>query len=589
MAEIYDNDFVGEWLVQNAFNAVYPLRSTSATTQIGQTFTTTGATRIRTIILQASQVAAVPYGNTITCTIQATTAGVPNGTVLATSVNTYDPRKIFGNAQHISLYFNFNSVALSGSTQYAFVLTSTAPISATNYINFVGDSAGTYSGGTQVIFNGTSWSTTATDLDFRLHGEYIYDMSAGDIDGNLASSWRNNDASNAFEHQIEQSSTSSTTLISTYRLTASTDGTRWPNSGNIRRTPVTMSGSSATASTIGPRTTTGYASGSYDENLVLSVAPGTTACSRLTFTTGAISATQKSEDRAGPMLVVGAYETPSYVSDSDFQEGVCASFDGSSSQSWSYNNYQIFHMRSVTTKIPFALEVEIKGPYAAGNASIVWNENGGPGWYMRLESGFLTFYCGGQTVKASDMTESTAYHKVRFVWDGTIGRLYRTTGAPHTTFTEVGGYSSQNISTLTSDSGAGIHVGATQTGTLRWLGKIGYIKISKGWSTLGNPFVYDGWKDQGAKIHHVNLGDLITAKAALGQNSATTNVQYARFNTLDQNAAANSLKDVYASTFVLTRSMTAGKVPELKIEWDRVGNQDSSRIRGSLANTANNC
>jgi len=106
--------------------------------------------------------ASSPTGN-FWYTIETDSSGNPSGTVLATS-DKYDVARLPTSNITVRIPFR-NPATLSTSTQYHLVLQGDYTVSATNNMQWRGDTANSYANGVAKKFDGTTWAAAAP-LDF---------------------------------------------------------------------------------------------------------------------------------------------------------------------------------------------------------------------------------------------------------------------------------------------------------------------------------------------------------------------------------------------------------------------------------------
>lgn len=136
---------------------VVSLGNVSANQKVGQTFTTVGAIDVTAIAFSFGKNGSPT--DDVTVDIFATSGGNPTGTSLGTS-NAIGSASI-GNV----VTFTFPTpIALSATTLYAAVLSRSGAVDGTNFFSVTGTAASTYSGGTPLTYNGSSWSQPSGDL-----------------------------------------------------------------------------------------------------------------------------------------------------------------------------------------------------------------------------------------------------------------------------------------------------------------------------------------------------------------------------------------------------------------------------------------
>ena len=583
--EICDvTNYLGVQQFNRSSNAPYALGDGSALTAIGQTITGAGD-RLRTASILLSQVGTIPSGYTLTMTLQATTAGLPNGTIVATSVNSYDPSKITRSSSCQWLHFNFPTTTLTNGVVYAIVITKTYPQNSSNYLYWAANSSSVYPGGNSVRNNGSAWAADSTyDMVFEINGEYVTDIGQARQTTTSFSNVTVHDQ----ESQIELIDSASAAIVSRRATMMSADTDRIYVGHPFRR--VLSFGTGGAQSTLTAPVIAGYAPNQYDANLVFNVALGNPACSQKSVTTGLDATVNFAEDRSGFSYYVAAFDgTNTPTTDSSFispwnSVGYCQAFNGSNTRVV-YGNTNANRVFDLVVGVPFVIEAEINcaTSNAANNFSIIshWNTTSYSWSFSAQRTGYLAIQCtnaanvGICLVQASDMLEPTGYHRVRCVYDGTTVRLYRTTGSG-TTFTEVASYSSQQALTATSSS-ANVCVGALDSSTSYFNGKIGYVKFAKGVSA----FNYEGFRSQPPITGVVNLGTEIVGEYRVGNHGTTAGQNYIqpafipRFN----NQAVVDSNDLQLQ---FTNSLTgaAGNNLLLRMTLGRGSSRNASGIQG---------
>lgn len=157
-----------DWTIdqsQTTHDTNAPLRFSSTVAKLAQGFKLSQAGTVPWIDMRLMVVGA-PTGS-IWLTIEADASGSPSGTPLATS-DKLDVSK-FSTAGYVVRFMFRTPVSLSATpTQYHVVIQGDFAISATNYVNVRYNSAGGYANGAYSIYNGSTWSSGATDLYFRV-------------------------------------------------------------------------------------------------------------------------------------------------------------------------------------------------------------------------------------------------------------------------------------------------------------------------------------------------------------------------------------------------------------------------------------
>jgi hypothetical protein len=144
------------------------LLASSNRQRLGQTFTpaVTGLRERFDVRLFKNASAA----GTLYLELYATSSSLPTGAALATS-DKIDQSLISTSSQTIAFIFR-SPVSLTAGTEYALVLRSTQSIDATNYISWRLSTAGVYSGGQAVQYDGTTWSAVSSGYDFVFY-DYV--------------------------------------------------------------------------------------------------------------------------------------------------------------------------------------------------------------------------------------------------------------------------------------------------------------------------------------------------------------------------------------------------------------------------------
>lgn len=597
LTEICDiTNYQGAQISQYQISTVEPLFDGVTTrVKLGQTFTTGTGTRVRTISVRASQATQMAAGYNMSCSIYATSGGFPTGSALYTSTNTVDPSKFRIEATHVgigNIYFNFAGVSLSNSTVYAFVLETTSPVNANGIRIGVQHSSNLYAGGKYVAYDGTSWGDMgggAWDLSFEINGEYVTDLSLAQSATDVYTALHSTVSPfNVYIHNQESQivNIDSTTAQFITRRTPTNSDSVIPISGHPFRRVISY-GTGGVKSVISDAVVAGYAPSNYDASLVINVSNGNPENARIDTTTGVVSTSAVSEDRSGISLDFAPQniDATNYIADVDFQSGICINLNGSNE--WLDANGTA--IQDIKQGNPFAIEVEIKPTLTASDKIIVgkYSNGSGYGWYLFLNSSnflcFQSYNSGGSTLNtyASDIAESSAYHKVRLVYDGTIVKLYRSTSAPFTTFTEVASYSAQNNIYTNVGGGASVRVGAVHhTGYVsHFSGKIGYVKMVNGSSS----FNYNGYKSQPALVSIQNLGSKIAVKQTVGQISTTLSNPYNNAGIVDGNSNDASVVDSYDLVVSTGKTLgTAGNQLTVKESMGRGSNRNQSSLQGTI-------
>jgi hypothetical protein len=143
------------------------LRDATARTKLGQGFKLTNAGLVEFIDVKIFKTT-TPVGN-FWFTIETNNAGVPSGTVLATS-DKYDVSRLSA-ASTISVRIPFRTPAsLSSATQYHLVLQGDFTIGASNMTWRCDGTSPTYANGTAATYDGANWTADAAkDFCFRMY------------------------------------------------------------------------------------------------------------------------------------------------------------------------------------------------------------------------------------------------------------------------------------------------------------------------------------------------------------------------------------------------------------------------------------
>lgn len=573
--------FVGSHITQSTNDQWVGLRDVAAREQVAQTINV--ASRIRTVAFRVMQNGKIPEGYTLTCEIQGVSGGVPDGTPVATAVNSYDPARITKSTNGQLIFFNFDAAASALSGDYAPVLKATYPVSASNYIGIRENSTSVYASGQRATYNGSTWGGSTADLVFDVSGEWIRDVGQSEY----STSSENGTTDIVDQEPMLELMDSSNLMHTVRRVVKPTDSYR-KTGGHIFKRTLGIN-SPGTQATISDAAVFGFDPTKYDKNLTWNIALGTDECTAIDRVTGAFVTGQKGEDRSGINFPIGTgyvnVDASNFVNNANMFTGKACTFNGTDEQIAYPSTLTLHDLSSI---VPWAVEVEFE-PAAVGGAvvrSFVSKYSANPGikgWDFRINgSGFLELYIedtGGGTslITASDAVESTSYHKVRATFDGTTVKLWRTSAAPHTSFTEVASYSAQDAARTTV--GGELRVGGDSSLGFYFSGDIGYVKFSKGKDT----FVYDNFNTQPSLTSPVLLGDKLVAMQRIGKSSDTADINYIQAGVANPNATEQSVVDsndlylVYAEKIA---SANQGKQAALKFTMGRVSARDTSRFLG---------
>lgn len=133
----------------------------------GQSFTTTSAIPLASVILNLNYTGGTGPTGTMTVQVYTSSAGVP-GTLIATS-NSVNANTIIGGGSSITFPFSAGT-NLANSTQYVFILNSSGIVFNGSAIGVRADGTNPYGGGTEVFSSnsGGSYITTSNDLQFQV-------------------------------------------------------------------------------------------------------------------------------------------------------------------------------------------------------------------------------------------------------------------------------------------------------------------------------------------------------------------------------------------------------------------------------------
>jgi len=602
--EIPDSDnFVGAAISNYSTNTTINLRDTTSNTIQAQTFTTSGSgLTLRTIMVAAYRVGNIAAGQTLTAKIYATSAGAPTGAAIATSTNTYDPVKITTSTSGQYLYFNFDSVALSASTVYALSIEGSYTVSASNYIKLLATTANPYAGGSQYTNNGTTWSATAAnDLVFETNGIWVTDVGNGSY-GNQSGTQIQNEIQDVIDNQettIKIIPGTSIIQHATRKNPNYANAASRALTGHIFGRKITI-GNGTTKSSADSLAVLGYSS--YDENLAWTVSPGDSSAARLAPTTGAVTIGSYYEDRAGTRGLeasptnLGGSTGAGLVTDTRFQSGYAHYVPGTGQVIYG-NTPVATNATRIYQNVPFILEVEC-APMGTGTicSSGELNTAGHNGWLLEITAGGKL---GFESVRsaaadivsyASDANEPTdgSYRRYRVVYDGTNARLYRSTVAPYTSFTEVASYSSFGAGTAGQPYGSTnqLWIGlyrSSNTGVGYFNGKIGYIKLANNTTS----FTYSGYASQPPMVNPINLGSMVISKTRKGQYSATLSTPTS-FNVAEQvftktmPSALVPSYDCYSIYNTQLDSGNRGTTPAIQVTQGKASDSDVSGILGMI-------
>lgn len=540
----------------------------AARDELAQTFTPAANTTLQCTSARFYKVGA-PNG-AITCEIQNTTGGLPNGSVVATASNTIDTNKLHTNTSGEEVYFEFNNVSLVASTQYAMVIKTDLSTDASNYLIMKANYSNPYAGGTRCnrTSSGTWSSSAAHDMAISINNYWITKMGdANNVDG----VWNQESCMSLIGSKIQ-----CLTRKVPYNIAANL-----VYMGHPYKRDITISATSA-KSAISSVTCAAYeeASSDFDKNLVFSVALGSDDCKDRNLITGLYSYAVGSDQGAGVGdksigLEALSAAPPTLTVDPVFEAGVCGLY---SSNYTSYAINKVYHQMEKD----FVMEVEMNNTAATSDNILSTYYVPAPGseWGWQLgfnSSSYLQFFwinASGvvKQVVASDKVEPTAYHKVKVKKVGTTVSLWRAENSAnnYTVFTEVASYSTQDtyagyrynttysyliIGAGDTGASAGIQLGAY------FSGKIGYVKIAFG----ANSFVYDGFKSRPPIVSIQSISDMLLGKKMNGVYSG-----FSPYNEAGLSKDGRPFVDSYDHLVTASKSqLTAGKFMNFKLTQNR--------------------
>lgn len=573
---------------QVSTNATYQIRHISGSQKTAQTFAATASTpKLRTASFLLYQENTIPSGYLINASLYATTAGVPSGSALATSVNSYDPTLITKSSSGQWVHFNFANVTLTNGTTYAISLEGTQPIDATNRLRMKTSTSNPYGSGALYEYNGATWSGPGDDATFMISDAYITDV------GKAIQSSSNRATFGFHDQETQIANIDSTTSQLTFRRVSSESDALKQLSGHPYRRVLTW-GSSGTQSTLTSASVAGYSPNNFDENLVFAVAPGYNDSKRQNTGTGVLDDSSMLEDRSGMNNVTSSYSnitSADVVADASFQSGYALDFNGSD-EVVQYSDTQV---KDLYFNKPFAMEFEMKATSLASNMAVVadyQNSAGSRGWFCYVNTGGDIFFAivnssdvviGSRGTNTGFVTAST-YYVIRVVYDGdsTPIRIYKASSYDGS-FTEATYASGTTFTSGNTSSAAGpLRIGS-ESATGFFNGRIGYVKIVNG----ANSFAYAGYKNQAPLVGHLNLGTRILAENKLGQNSASNSINFDNIGIISGDVSQASMVD--SNRLILTFNHTIdnankGNVAYFKLTANRVSTRDVSNFQGLVFN-----
>jgi hypothetical protein len=591
VVEVRDSSsFVGSAISQLASTTWNNLNNDVVQARLGQVITFS-ATRIRTVSISAFQIGSIAENETVHLEIYNTSAGLPT-TLLATSLNTYNASKLTKNTSGQWLHFRFNELNLTGS--YAIVLVPSYSVNASNCVGWRVTDANPYSGGTQVKYNSSTllWSIdSANDHTFEVNGEWIYDVSEGTHSTNKfgISMWdQNTSLSFAASGQAQVVSRRASNESNLYR----------PISGILHKSTITL-GSGTSASSVTRDGFIGYES--IDDNLVFATVPGITGYSRKNTITGVVDTALAAEDRSGLVhtTTYTSITSADFVNDSDFLHG--RAFQPQTNGSLIlYNDSPVF--RNLHNR-KFVLEQEVK-PLNLTDDKILFSQafatavNTWWGFSCRINSSNGTVEiqaANGSTwttvTKTSTGLSAGTYYRIRFVNDGTNVRIYYNLSKSGGTWVEFGydtfntisvfGYNTTALfspfSIYDSNSNISGPQSLVNTGV-----RYGYAKVIRGSSSVA----YDGLGVVGqAPITRTrSVYNKVFGEQGLGTNGTAFGTNFDDFGLINPNAFVTSFANSYQDQLYFKGSLGGrGNNPHLKLQLDRVGDDNDTQVRGFVA------
>lgn len=549
----------------------------AASQRIGQTFTATFGP-LRTIAIRLNQVGDIAPGNTLRCDLYNTAGGVPTGSAIATSINTYEESEISrsGSYQHVFCQFN---ETLTVSNLYAVVLETTHPLSTTNFINI--PSGAGYGGGNGIRWDGSVWNDTGDDLVFEVNGEDQYDLSKAVAkwygDTNLFA-WGTDSA-------ISWTPTTGLLSITTKKSPTGSSAASRRQSGHTFKATVTTGNGSAPSS-LSALSPLGYPAGTFQPGMVFQTQPGTEESSRKDAVTGAVSATEKAEDRSG-MNATAVYTGVTYRAEAGCDSGQAIVFDASGDKvdygAGTTGVYDVARDGSgFSIESQFVLDTlpSVKGFFST-IASKQTDGTGNSGWLFYVNaSNRLQFQLNSPnsstTGSTTSFTTGTVY-RVKVTGDGSTIRLYVHDGS---TWVEEA-YSVQHTTaydyeTTTDQFEIGNTHSNTQPYDLR--GALCYVKVQKG----ANDMVATGYTSQPEILHPINAGKLAAAEQGIGTGSLTINTGFNLWGTAPILGGSSAVVDSYEDTYQWVGNLpAAGDLLHYRIDLGRGSDRNQSGVYGT--------
>lgn len=606
-------------IYQNSIDTAWPLNynATNGSMQ-AQTLTLTGQT-IKSVILRMYQNNYVgspngtsggsTKGKNIRLEIWNTSAGLPTSLANPSYVSQwFDVTKLNRSGNWQGVLFSFPGyITLTGT--YALVLVSDwSTLDTSNYINLATYSGNNYSGGQWYGWNGTSWVNQGSGYDFWMDvsGENMQLMADPDFIGysNCTPQYYAWSYGETQMYPLSGAIGDSSFRFITRRYQSFNTGQDELNTGIPRQRTITFNGGGAPA-TISAASHLHVADSDWDDDICFNFSLGHPEADTYDIYTGSQTGWQLNDlsennlrNNSNNMTIA------SFVSDSQFQSGRCAEFNGSSL----YNNYE-FHAGFTLRLGDFAIEAEIKPTSVGGGnkRNIISATASYDRWAFCInENGFLEFWWNPesgaiQRTVASDKVEPSTYHKVKVVVirdqnNSDIGtRLYRHEG---TGWVEVASYSLRSSAPVagsytlrTYNPGGTVYIGlGNGPGSGYFAGRIGYIRATIGFgkhlATGGAMFKYEGFKPQRPFVQVIGMGKTqIGQKVLPGSNS--TSIYYNNgydnvFRVPGYVRKKSALSDSYDMDFYFAHQspVAIGQMMALKIMGNRGGSQNQTSIDG---------
>lgn len=516
-----DTAFLGVAFSSDTASGTQELYFSTTSVELAQTFTG-AATRFRGASFTMRQVGTIAPGSIVYAELQNTTAGAPNDTVVATSLNSIDPRKLSRDTSGERVHFNFNTQTLTGV--YAVVLKATYP-TGSDHVQLIGSTNGITAGIAYRKDTGV-WTSTGADVVCEINSEWVYDYGQTVMDRaeKSGTTWWGADSSIGLKD-------SSTLSMLTRAFPSGLGVANWRQAGHTYRSTIAM-GSGSAASTPSTQVIAGYDPTKFDSALIYASDLGTTESARKDAVTGVASTTEMAEDRSGINASVSAYTSVTFGNQAAFTSGKSGVFNTTSSKI-------VMDTANVTQDLlvggsPFFIEAEFMLntlPSVKGNLSIIaskFTDGVGFGWWLWVTTGNNLLFGGTSltdTIGTTVLTTGVRY-VVRVTGDGATVRLYLN-GIEQA-------YFSQNTSAYSfAGNSSPLCLGNVHNTSIYGLGgEIGFIKIGKGSATQ----VATGYYSQPEMLHPINAGKISAFLQGIGTGSTTINTGFNQWGTLVPNS-----------------------------------------------------